>query len=346
MPGLTPTAPRGKTELVVRWELDVGDYVVAAEVGPEGRLVVVGAGDGSLLGVDLATGRELFRQLAHPGGLLGVSLSPDGERIVTCGPHQSAKLWSSAGELIGELEGGGKQWVDRVAWSPRGDKLATAAGRKIRIWTRAGAPVVETEELPSSVTELAWRPDGAALAASCYGGVHIWEIAAHAVARHLGWKGSLISLSWSPDAKVVACGSQDGSVHFWRLPSGRDSQMTGYPTKPKALAWDRDSKLLATGGDTTVTLWDFRGKGPEGSKPIQLSSHQGVCTCLAFSPRKGILASGSQDSSILLWEPRRVTKPTRYAFLEDEVTVVAWHPGHQALLGGDARGTLRAWEVS
>jgi WD40 repeat protein len=88
------------------------------------------------------------------------------------------------------------------------------------------------------------------------------------------------------DAKVIACGSQDASVHFWRLKSGKDSEMTGYPFKPKALAWDRESKLLATAGDAKVTVWDFRGKGPEGSRPIQLESHKGVCTRLAFSPRK------------------------------------------------------------
>ena len=122
--------------------------------------------------------------------------------------------------------------------------------------------------------------------------------------------------------------------------------MSGYRSKPKALAWDSESKLLATSGDATATLWDFRGKGPEGTRPIQLEAHQGVVTRLAFSPKKGVLASGSQDTSVLLWEPRRGTQPTRYAFLEDEVTALAWHPAHRGLLAGDASGHLCFWEVS
>ncbi|HEY8943026.1 MAG TPA: hypothetical protein VIM73_02140 [Polyangiaceae bacterium] len=64
-----------------------------------------------------------------------------------------------------------------------------------------------------------------------------------------------------------------------------------------------------------TVAWDFRGKGPEGTQPIQLQAPQGICTRLAFSPRKTVLASGAQDTSILLWEPRKRNKPTHFAFL-------------------------------
>jgi WD40 repeat protein len=224
--------------------------------------------------------------------------------------------------------------------------LATVAGKKVRVWTVDGEPLVETEPLESTASALAWRADGSGLAAACYGGVHILPFVPGAKVRKLAWKGSLISLAWSPDAKLVACGSQDSSVHFWRLASGQDSQMSGYPFKPKAPAFESESKLLATSGDATVTVWDFRGKGPEGTKPIQLESHKGVCTRLTFSPKKGMLASGSQDTSVLLWEPRRRTKPIGFAFLEDEITALQWHPEHRGLLGADASGNVALWETS
>ncbi len=121
--------------------------------------------------------------------------------------------------------------------------------------------------------------------------------------------------------------------------------MSGYPFKPRALSWDDESKLLATSGDATVTAWDFRGKGPEGTRPIRLAAHKGVCTQLAFRPRKGVLASGSQDMSVLLWEPRRSTKPVAFAFLEDEVTGLCWLPQLPLLIGTDASGTVCAWDV-
>jgi WD40 repeat protein len=144
---------------------------------------------------------------------------------------------------------------------------------------------------------------------------------------------------------VIASGSQDCSVHFWRLSSGNDSEMRGYPFKPKALAWDAQSKLLATSGDATVTVWDFGGRGPEGSTPVQLTGHKTVCTTLAFSPRKCVLASGSQDGSVLVWEPRREATAFRYGFLDDEITGLAWAPDHRALLASDAAGGVVCWET-
>jgi WD40 repeat protein len=346
MSGVTTNAGTlGKTELVTRWRIDAGDYVAAVDVSRNGELCVVGLGDGDILGLEIPTGRELFRVRAHDGGVLGVGLSPDGTRLATCGQDTVAKLWLSSGKFVRELPGAGKAWVEHVAWAPAGGRLATAAGRMVRVWTSEGEPIVETEPLASTVSGLAWRADGTGLAATCYGGVHILPFVRGAKARHLPWKGSLISVAWSPDAKVIACGSQDSSVHFWRLKSGQDSQMSGYPFKPKALAWDSESKLLATSGDATVTVWDFRGKGPEGTRPIQLAAHKGACTRLAFSPKRGVLASGSQDTSVLLWEPRRGNKPIRYAFLEDEITALAWHPLHEGLVGADSSGSVACWNV-
>jgi WD40 repeat protein len=346
MSSLTEALPRGRSELEPRFRLAAGDYVTALEVARDGSVCVVGLGDGRALGVDLGTGQEVFSVSAHTGGVLGVSISPDGQHVATCGQDAAAKLWTKRGALQRELPGGGGAWVDHVAWAPAGGRLATASGRNVRVWTPQGEPIVECEPLASSVTALAWRSDGTGLAACCYGGVHILPFVPGAKTRHLAWKGSLISLAWSPDAKVIACGSQDSSVHFWRLSSGQDSEMSGYRFKPKALAWDSESKLLATSGDAAITVWDFRGKGPEGTRPIELRGHGSVCTRLAFGPRSGLLASGSQDGSVLLWEPRRGHRPRGFAFLEDEVTGLAWDAKQQTLVGADASGSVCAWQIA
>jgi len=347
MPDVTTTQPRrGTTELHPRWRATLGDYVVALGISADGQLCVIGAGDGRVVGLDVTSGRELFAVHAHHGGVLDVSIAPDGSRFATCGPEPTAKIWSRTGALIRELPGTRGTWVEHVAWSPAGARLAIAAGRRFRVCGPDGEPMFDSDTLPSTVTGLTWRDDGTSLAAICYGGVHIVPFVAGAKPRTLAWKGSLISIAWSPDGKVVACGSQDSSVHFWRMASGHDSQMSGYPFKPKALAWDHESKLLATGGDATITTWDFRGKGPENTHPIVLAAHKGVCTQLAFRPRSGVLASGSQDTSVLLWDPRRGAQEIGFAFLDDEVTALVWDRTGRALAGADASGGVTLWEVA
>jgi WD40 repeat protein len=353
MPGVSATLPRGKTELVPRWQRKLDDYVSALGILQEHNLGVFGLGEGSVLGLDLTSGEERFRTKAHEGSVLCLSVSPAGETFVTGGQDDRAKVWDGTGTLTVELpgqeraaqQGSGAPWVEQVAWAPAGDRIATAAGRTVRVWNPSGELLFEPDTLASTVTSLVWRGDGSAVAATCYGGAHVWPFVEGAKSRHLPWQGSLISAAFSPDGRVLACGSQDKTVHFWRLPRGQDSEMSGYPFKPKALAWDFESKLLATAGDKAVTLWDFRGKGPEGSTPRQLDAHQGLCSCLAFHPRKGLLASGSQDTSVLLWEPRRGTRPLRFGFLEDEITGLTWHPNEDSLLGADASGTVALWSV-
>lgn len=261
MPGVTGDSTHGTAELRPRFRLAMGDYVSALEVARDGGVCIAGLGDGRVVGFELTTGEESFAiAAAHAGGVLGVSISPDGRCFATCGQDAVAKVWSAEGSLLGELPGGGGAWVEHVAWAPVGSRIATASGKKLCVWMPEGERLVETEPLASTVTALAWRSDGSGLAATCYGGVHILPFVAGAKNRHLAWKGSLVSLAWSPDANVIAC--------------------------------------------------------------------------------------GSQDSSVLLWEPRKHGKPIGFAVLEDQVTGLCWHPGHHTLVGADASGTICGWEVA
>lgn len=345
MPGVKRSqSSSSKPPLPARWRLEAGDYVVAVSFAPDGSACALGTGAGEVLLVDSLSGAVRWREQAHSGGLLTLAFSPVGGLLATAGQDGKARLFGLEGQRLAELPGG-SAWVEHLAWTQDGSKLATAAGRTVRLWSREGQALLETEKHESTVTGVQWSRNGDRLATSCYGGVRLWPVAEGAQAQHLPWKGSLISLAWSPDNLYLACGSQDCSVHFWRLASGQDSEMTGYPAKPKALSWSATSTLLATSGADVVLVWDFSGKGPEGTAPLQLKGHKALCSALAFSPEQTVLASGSEDSSVLVWEPRRAQKPVERAALEDAVTCLAWHPRGQGLLGADAQGNACLWSL-
>ncbi len=327
-------------DLRSRWRGDAADFATSLAVSADGKHVVVGSGAGGVSCFDGLTGGLRFGREVHAGGTSTVDVS--GDLVASGGNDGKARLLEvRTGDERAVIDGEPRAWVEHLAFAPSGAVLAMASGKVLRFVDRAGVVLHRIEAAPSTIAGLAWNRKSTECAIAAYGGLRTFRPARGDRAKYFAWKGSLVSIAWSPDEKVVACGTQDCGVHFWRLSAGgSDSEMSGYPSKPKALAWDASGTMLATGGDSTSIVWSFTGKGPEGTKPVQLAGHGKLVTKLAFHPRKGLLASASQDGSIFVWEPKKSDKPVAFGALPAEVTGLAWSAGNGDLVACDAEGSV------
>lgn len=342
-PAMKQTAAR---PLDARWTLDVDDYVTGVVPLEATKRWAIALASGNLLFVGHEDGRSVGETVAHAAGLGAVAARSHGDLLATGGLDGTAKLFDSDGRSVATLPHKGG-WVEKVAWSPDGTLVATACGKLVRVWHADGRPFLETEPHESTVTDLAFSPDGRTLATCCYGGVRLWPLASGEPARYFAWKGSLISLVWSPDGKVIACGSQDCSVHFWRVKTGADSSMSGYPLKPKALAFSADGLRMATSGAPVVCVWRFEGKGPEGTKPLQLEGHAAPVTVLAAAPKGHLLASGAADGELVVWNPALNRKPrARTGPQEGATTAAAWWSDVSSVISATAVGRVVLWSES
>jgi WD40 repeat protein len=349
----------------LRWRARVGDYARCLAWDAAGRHLAVGDAAGTLTCFDAATGDPLWETQAHDGGVLALATHPSRPLLASAGADGRACLRELCGARVDAQDAqaerptpsaapaplaelpGDAAWVEHLAWSPGGTRLASASGRVLRLWGADGAPLARSEPHASAVSGLAWCGEDE-IAVACYGGVAFRDAATGKTRETLEWKGSLVSLAVSPDGAIVACGSQDRTVHFWRRRTGEDSEMSGYPAKPAALAFDRRSLLLATSGADYVTVWSFARGGPEGTRPGLLDAHEGQVSALAFARSRPRLASADRAGLVLVWDlnDRGEGRPIGAAPATAAVETLAWHPDDCALAAVDAAGGVSLWRIA
>lgn len=344
MPDVSVDSPKG----VLRegWSAEVGDYAIAGGWIRGGNALVVADSSGGIYCFEGKSGRDLW-QGTHEDGVMAMAVHPDGSAFATAGQDGRVLIWSAQEGRVSEAIELGSGWVENVAWSSDGERLAASLSRRVHVFGVNGEAAWQSEDHPSTVSAIAWSGDRE-LATACYGRVAFFDVSSAELRQKLEWKGSLVSMALSPDGDVVACGSQDNTVHFWRRSSGKDSMMSGYPGKPSALAFDDTGTLLATGGGEAVLVWSFQGDGPEGTRPGVLQLHVKPLTTLAFARRGMRLASGARDGAVVVWglENDGQGGAVGAAIVGEVIAGLAWRPDGRSLAALDARGGVTVWRVS
>jgi WD40 repeat protein len=223
--------------------------------------------------------------------------------------------------------------------------LASASGKKVRLWNVQGKMIREYPDHPSTVADIAWQPRAEILASAAYGQLALWRTEGSEAYRRFEWKGSMLVLAWSPNGQYISTGDQDSTVHFWKVKTGEDLMMSGYPSKVKELSWDSSSRYLATGGGTMPCVWDCSGKGPAGTTPLQLEAHTDRITALAFQHSAPVLASGGADRQVAVWQIGKAKTPLCQEYLTADVTQLAWSPDDGRLAAGASNGAVAVYSA-
>ncbi|MGH8253526.1 MAG: WD40 repeat domain-containing protein [Steroidobacteraceae bacterium] len=336
-------APAARLERRARVEL--GDFPVDAAWSPDGRTLLVAVGEGALLWIAGGEGAVSAQSLGvHAGGALAVAWQQGGQQFASSGQDGEVRLWDARTREARVIHSAGT-WSERLAWSSNGKLLAVATGRELRVFGSDGALRSALPRQNGVIAAIAWRGKTNELASVGNGGANLHRLEPQPVSREFPWQGACLTASWSPDGRVLASGMQDGSVHFWNVAAGAQSQMRGYGSKVALTSWSANSRLLATAADEVIIVWDFSGRGPEGSEPLQLGAHTARLAQLGFQPKGPLLAAGGRDHRLTLWRTTQPQQPVDADMYPDEVALLRWSNDGTQLAVADRSGLLNIYSV-
>jgi WD40 repeat protein len=332
--------------LEARAVAQLDDYVVDLAWSPDGRQLALAGGEGK---VALAAVGEKFTLATlgeHMLGTLAVAWQPHAKRFATAGQDGSVALWDADAARQHKRWKPGIGATQALAWSPLGEVLATAAGKSVTLWSAEGDKIHAFAPAASTAVALAFDRPGTDLGVALNG-----ELAVHRIeksryeTRRYKWPAACLTVNFSGNGRFLASGMADGTLHFWNRSTGKDSQMRGYDGKVQLVGFSDNSKYLASCTGNEMVLWDFSGKGPEGSKPIVLSGHTDRIEAFAWQTGGEHLLSGGRDWRLVLWRPGRAREPIDVQMTDGEISAMRWSPDGKRVAVGEKHGRVSLFEV-
>jgi len=319
-------APDGKSlacpgdgDTVCLVELDTGKIlqrfkgheseVTAVVFAPGGKVLISGSKDQTIRFWDLTSKKESQCLEGHGGYVINLNLSADGTVLASRDSHETVRLWSTTTgkELVACRRAGN----GGMALAPNGKLLALATAQKaVDFWeVPSGREYVpDPKHAPflghrDTIISLAFSEDGTRLASAALDEtVRIWD--PHAMKPLKKYEEQVKAVSYSPDGILIL--SDDKGRHWI---AGKNPWVTRWlPGQEVSKKWpavlingkvgSRDGRMQALAEeDGSVRLLEAAS-----SKQRRLfKGHVDKVSAAVFSANGKLLATGSADTTILIW---------------------------------------------
>lgn len=340
---------------------------------PDGTLLAVGGSDGEICLWRVLEG-EASRELlllfhAHHHWVMSLAFLPGGEVLASAGTDGAIYLWHLPSLLaapFGEAKplrrflGHSHDFVF-LAIHPQGHLLASAGeDQTVRLWDIAGGAclaVLFGHEV--GYTSVAFTPDGKKLISAGFDGlILVRDVESGAILSKIdSQQGQLRALAVSPDGALMATGGEDGTIYLWDIERGESVLMLAeHADDIASLAFHPNGLLLLSSSfDRTIRLWRIERAAAATGAGRDAAAASGECVhvfygygasvgAIALRPDGTLLSSVGVDQTMRLWDLRTLHCVQKFVGYEPWLRALAFHPGGEQLVCGDALGIFR-WHL-
>ena len=307
-----------------------GSVVFGAACLPDGKRVASAGGDGQIRYWELSTGKLLQTIVGtkRKYGILSLAIARDGRTLATGDSAGTISLWTAdSGDSLGRLPSLEQannipRSINALDFSPGNDILASGDfSSAVTLWSVKERRAVQSHDTDNMVSRVRFSPDGKLLASSAFmKPVRIWNASESKEVKIIpASKGDFfVPFDFGADSRsIFAQGFPKESAAGQSGPAQKQDQRvlrllncysgdeiwSSIPTEPIGMiALSPNGRLVATSaaynGDG-IQFWSAR----TGKLLFEVKGgHTGTIRALAFTPDSTRLVSGSQDTTLLVWD--------------------------------------------
>ncbi|NWF70389.1 MAG: protein kinase [Chloroflexi bacterium] len=267
-------------------------------------------------------------------------------------------LWNYAlGQQVGRLTNVASRPIRGLAFAPDGYTLASGGtDTTVLLWdirsSQALAAALPAQTQP--ILRLAANPADSAMFAvtsgdvssSSGGALALWDGSAF-VPLLSDYDSLVLDAVFSPDGSQLVAGTLDQQILVYNVATRTEQFTFDSNHQVFALAYHPQRPLLAAGAATGgIFLWNITQDTLTAAGQLRGHGTDRI-SGLAFSPDGRILASGSFDRTIRLWNSdtmQPIGQPL--SGHTDNITSIAFSPDGTLLASGCRDGTVRLWDVA
>jgi WD40 repeat protein len=241
-----------------------------------------------------------------------------------------------------------------VAFSPKGDLLASADQATVRIWDTKSEKLVRILlGHDGRQQEVSFSPDGGALAV-VGGHVTLWDVSTGKKITTLKAADDYLdSLAFHPNGKYLATTGAalngEKRLRIWNYVAGLEvtSEKRELQFRLGPVAYGPEGKFLAFAerkrfeGDSQVVIWETITR----KERTVLKGHTSFIRSVAMNHDGSLLASCGDDSLIKVWETATGKELYTLKGHEGQIHTVCFSPDGLLLASGGRDKTVRVWNL-